>query len=101
MEIPTQHEVPNDGPNENRGSPESTSADDPLDSPIAGVSLALYVSISRSLADVGYDATRGPEFAALEGIDEADWWAAVAGWTARMHDDPAVAHRFNVLYTQP
>lgn len=67
--------------------------------PIAGVSLELYVTISRSLATVGYDTARAPEMAAREGVSAADWDVAVAGWNARMHTDPTVAQRFNALYT--
>jgi hypothetical protein len=74
--------------------------DDAVGAPIAGVSLELYVAISRSLATVGFDASKGPEMAALEGIDALEWGAAVAGWNARMHADPTVARRFNTLYTQ-
>ena len=66
--------------------------------PIAGVSLELYAEISRGLADVGYDQARAPEVAASKGVGADDWQAAMDGWNARMAD-PAVAQRFNALYT--
>ena len=67
--------------------------------PIAGVSLELYVEISKSFAEVGYDQSRGPELAARRGVDAPSWAAALDGWNARIAADPAVASRFNALYT--
>lgn len=72
---------------------------DPALAPIANVSLVLYAEISRSFAEVGYDQTRGPELALRHGIGEADWAAAVDGWNGRIAAEPAVASRFNALYT--
>ncbi len=101
MDLPKQYRGPTGVPSGHpRASPANRGPDAVIDPPIAGVTLEVYVSISRALADVGFDATRGPELAALEGIGEAEWVAAVTGWNARMIEDPAVAHRFNVLYTQ-
>ena len=101
MDLSKRDRGPNDDPSDrSRALPATEVPDDVSYAPISGVSLEVYVSILRSLADVGYDAAKGPGLAALEGIGEADWAAAVAGWNARMHDDPVVAHRFNVLYTQ-
>ncbi|MCU1454981.1 MAG: hypothetical protein JWN46_3127 [Acidimicrobiales bacterium] len=67
--------------------------------PIAGVSLALYVDISKSLATVNYDQARAPEMAAAKGVDGASWAAAVDGWNVRIKANPAVAKQFNSLYT--
>ena len=67
--------------------------------PIAGVSLELYTEISKSLATVNYDVSKGPEMAAKKGVVAADWQAAMDGWNARMKANPAVAKRFNALYT--
>ncbi|MEO6157277.1 MAG: hypothetical protein ABIQ39_06570 [Ilumatobacteraceae bacterium] len=83
----------------------ASSVGDPLltmtdESPIAGVTLELYVSISRSLADVGFDASKAPELAAKHGISPTAWEAAIVGWNARMQAQPAIAQRFNVLYTK-
>lgn len=65
---------------------------------IAGVDLALYATISRSFAEVGYDQARGPELAALHGVGAGEWQAAMDGWNARITADPTVAARFNALY---
>lgn len=67
--------------------------------PINGVSLELYAEISKSLATVGYDQTKLPELAAARGVAAADWDAAMNAWNARMQAFPAVASRFNALYT--
>jgi hypothetical protein len=67
--------------------------------PIANVSLELYAEISRGLAAVNYDQSRAPEIAASHGVNATDWAAAVDGWNARMHTNPAVGQRFNALYT--
>ncbi len=69
------------------------------DSPIAGVTLELYVSIARAIADVGYDTGRAHELAATQGVSAAAWDSAVAGWNLRMQTEPAVAQEFNALYT--
>jgi len=74
-------------------------AEGPDFEPIAGVSLELYTEISKSLSTVNYDQTKGPEMAAKKGVVAADWQAAVDGWNARMKANPAVAKRFNALYT--
>ena len=66
---------------------------------IAGVDLALFTTISRSFAEVGYDQARGPELAARHGVGAAQWQTAMDGWNARIASDPAVASAFNTLYT--
>jgi len=63
--------------------------------PIAGVSIELYAEISREL---GGDASQAPIVAAGKGVSAESWQAAMDGWNARMHN-PAVAQRFNALYT--
>jgi hypothetical protein len=68
-------------------------------SPIAGVGLETYVTISRSFVEVGYDQSRGPELAARQGVGAAEWAEALDGWNARISSFPAVARRFNALYT--
>jgi len=67
--------------------------------PVAGVSLALYAEISKSLALVNYDQSRAAEVAGLMGVDAASWASAVDAWNARMLNNPAVARQFNALYT--
>jgi hypothetical protein len=70
----------------------------PGDGPIAGVDLALYASISRTMADRGLGPSAAPSVAAEHGIDGSSWDAAVAGWNARMQSDHQLAKRFNAHY---
>lgn len=77
----------------------STSGALPGTDAIAGVDLALFATISRSFAEVGYDQARGPELAARHGVGAAEWQAAVDGWNTRIAADPTVASQFNALYT--
>jgi hypothetical protein len=74
-------------------------AGDPADyKPIADVSIELYVDISKGLATVGYDQSKGPEIAARHGISPDRWETAVAGWNDRIRTSPDVASHFNTLY---
>jgi hypothetical protein len=66
--------------------------------PIGGVSLELYVELSREIGARGYTMEQAPSVAAERGIAAADWDAAVAGWNGRMAANPAVALQFNRLY---
>ena len=66
--------------------------------PIAGVSIELYAEISKGLAEHGYDQSKATMVAASHGVDAASWEQAMAGWNGRM-SNPAVAQRFNALYT--
>jgi hypothetical protein len=66
--------------------------------PIGGVSLELYVELSREIGARGYTMEQAPSLAAERGIAAADWDAAVAGWNGRMAANPAVALQFNHLY---
>ncbi len=74
-------------------------AGDPADyEPIADVSIELYVDITRGLATVGYDQSKGPEIAARHGVSADRWETAVAGWNDRIRTSPDVASHFNALY---
>ena len=66
--------------------------------PIGGVSLELYVELSREMGTRGSTIEQAPSLAAERGIAAADWDAAVAGWNGRMAANPAVALQFNRLY---
>lgn len=66
--------------------------------PIGGVSLELYVELSREMGTRGYTMEQAPSLAAERGIAAADWDSAVAGWNGRMAANPAVALQFNRLY---
>jgi len=67
--------------------------------PIAGVDITLYVTISKGVAVYNYDAAMLPSIAAAHGVNAADWQLAQGGWTARLTTDPGVASMFNSLYT--
>jgi hypothetical protein len=67
--------------------------------PIAGVSIEQYAEVSKGLADYNYDQSKAVEIAASKGISPGDWEQAVDGWNARITANPAVAQRFNALYT--
>jgi hypothetical protein len=67
--------------------------------PIGGVSLKLYAEISKALAAGGSDQSRAAAIAAGHGIPASDWQAALDGWNGRIRTNPAVAQRFNALYT--
>ncbi len=73
-------------------------AEGPDFEPIAGVSLELYVQISKGLAAYNYDQSKAANVAASKGVLESDWTAAVDGWNARMRSNPTVGQRFNSLY---
>ncbi len=67
--------------------------------PIAGVSLELYVEISKRLAAFNYDLSKAADVAASKGVTQSEWTAAVDGWNARLRSNPSVGQRFNLLYT--
>jgi hypothetical protein len=67
--------------------------------PVAGVSLELYVEISKGLAAYNYDQSMAPMVAGQHGIAADAWQTAVDTWNARMKSNPAVGQRFNALYT--
>jgi hypothetical protein len=67
--------------------------------PIAGVSLDLYAEISKGLAAYNYDQSKAPQIAASKGVSGDDWATAMNGWNDRIKASPAVAQRFNALYT--
>ncbi len=67
--------------------------------PIAEVSLELYAQISRDLATVNYDQSQAPGLALSRGVTSDRWQTALDGWNGRIQANPAVAQRFNALYT--
>ena len=70
-----------------------------LFAPIAGVELAVFAQISAGLAQYNYDQSKAVGLAAAQGIDSASWQLALDGWNQRIAAHPAVAQRFNALYT--
>lgn len=67
--------------------------------PIAGVSLDLFVEITRGIAAFDYDQSKLPELAAARGIAAGDWQTAQDGWNERIQANPKLAQEFNRLYT--
>jgi hypothetical protein len=80
-------------------SPAAGAASGPDFEPIAGVSIEQYAEVSKGLADYNYDQSKAVEIAASKGIAPSDWEQATEGWNARITANPAVAQRFNALYT--
>ena len=67
--------------------------------PIAGVSLETMAEVSKGLAAYNYDQSKAVDIAATKGISPDAWQTAMDGWNARIAANPAVAQRFNALYT--
>lgn len=67
--------------------------------PIAGVTLEMYVAVSKGIAAYGYDAAQLPTVAAAHGIAPENWAQAQVGWAQRIQVDGSVGTRFNQLYT--
>ena len=67
--------------------------------PVAGVTLELYAEVSKGLAEYNYDQAMAPQIASSKGIAADAWQTAADTWNARMKANPAVAQRFNALYT--
>lgn len=67
--------------------------------PVAGVSIELWAEISKGLAAYNYDQSKAVEIAASKGISAENWQIALDTWNARLKANPAVAQRFNALYT--
>jgi hypothetical protein len=66
--------------------------------PINGVDLATYAWVAKRIAEVGYDQSQAPAFAAQKGITGADWDIAAAGWSSRMQSVPALGQEFRRCY---
>jgi hypothetical protein len=66
--------------------------------PIAGISLASFVDVSRELARYQFDATRAVDIAAQRGIERDAWAIAVTGWIERLRTCPDVAEEFERIY---
>lgn len=67
--------------------------------PVNGVSIELWAEISKGLAAYNYDPNKAFDLAAEKGISHDDWQTALDTWNARLKANPAVAQRFNALYT--
>jgi hypothetical protein len=78
--------------------PQSGTQAGPDFEPVAGVSLEQYAQLSKQLAPYGADQSAGLQVLAGHGISPDSWEAALAGWSARMKANPAVAAQFNAYY---
>jgi hypothetical protein len=67
--------------------------------PVAGVSLEAYAEVAKGLAAYNYDQSMAATLAGNKGIAPDAWQTAADTWNARMKANPAVAQRFNALYT--
>jgi hypothetical protein len=67
--------------------------------PVAGVSLELFAEVAKGLAEYNYDQNMAVQIAGMKGIAADAWKTASDEWNARMKANPAVAQRFNALYT--
>src|ERR1700722_6611489 len=78
--------------------PAAARAEGPDFEPIAGVSLELYVEISKGLAAYNYDQSKAADVAASKGVSGSDWTTAVDGGKARLRGNPGGGQRFHALY---
>jgi hypothetical protein len=75
-----------------------TTAESPDFEPVNGVSLEMYVQISKGVAATGNDQAQAPLLAAARGINPSDWDVATATWNARITANRAVSQQFSALY---
>jgi len=76
---------------------------DPAMEPINGISLERYADLGAAVGDFMDDAVKVKEVLDAEGVSEADFEAAKAGWTARMMDMSLmgrIAMAYQPLYAQ-
>jgi uncharacterized phage infection (PIP) family protein YhgE len=67
--------------------------------PVAGVTIELFAEVSKGLAEYNYDQAMAPQVASSKGIAADAWQTAADTWNDRIKANPAVAQRFNALYT--
>ncbi len=67
--------------------------------PIDGVTLEQFAEVAKGLAEYNYDQNMAPQVAGMKGISADAWQTASAAWNDRIKANPAVAQRFNALYT--
>ena len=83
------------------GGPSAASVDvnDPIWDPIEGVSLEQYAQITKGAADQGISDEAGVlAYAEQQGVEQANFRTAMAGWNERMKQSMAVGQRFNGIY---
>ena len=67
--------------------------------PIAGVSLEVYVRITRGIAAYRFDRAKLPLVAEAYGVAPQNWAVAEPGWSVLIQYDPAVSARFAELFS--
>jgi DNA primase len=67
--------------------------------PIDGVTLEQFAEVAKGLAEYNYDQNMAVQVAGMKGIPADKWLSASAAWNDRIKANPAVAQRFNALYT--
>ncbi len=67
--------------------------------PVQGVTLEQFAEVAKGLAEYNYDQTMAVQVAGMKGIAPNAWQAAADTWNERIKSNPAVAQRFNALYT--
>ena len=82
-----------------QGAAAAAPAEGPDFEPVAGVSLELYAEVAKGLAEYDYDQSKAAYVAGTKGISPSDWQTAGDTWNERIKANPAVAQRFNALYT--
>lgn len=67
--------------------------------PIDGVTLEQFAEVAKGLAEYNYDQSMATQVAGMKGIPADAWLTASVAWNERIKANPAVAQRFNALYT--
>ena len=67
--------------------------------PVDGVTLEQFAEVAKGLAEYNYDQNMAVQVAGMKGIAADAWQTASEAWNDRIKANPAVAQRFNALYT--
>lgn len=67
--------------------------------PVDGVTLEQFAEVAKGLAEYNYDQNMAVQVAGMKGIAADVWQSASQTWNDRIKANPAVAQRFNALYT--
>jgi hypothetical protein len=76
-----------------------TDFNDPVWSPIEGITIDRYAQLSAGLAKRGLGIADAKQYVEGEGVVPGTWEAVVNGWNARMGSTPAVMQRYGQLYS--
>ena len=67
--------------------------------PVEGVTLEQFAEVAKGLAEYNHDQSMAVQVAGMKGIAADVWQTASETWNERIKSNPAVAQRFNALYT--